>query len=131
MTLETAGQILALFTGIFGVATYVTDKLIKRRNITIEKVGKLLDKYHEKYASLSINENYKEHVRFLSQIEQFCIAVDSRVYSKRTLKKFGSKFLTSLYNKYLDNIIKKRRQQFGDNSYRYLEKLVKSFRNVE
>ena len=127
MNLETAGQILALITGIFGVATYVIDKLIKRRNATIEKVGCLLDEYHEKYANLSVNENYKEHVRFLSKIEQFCIAVDSRVYSKKTLKKFGSKFLTGTYNKHLDNIIKKRRKQFGNTSYKYLEKLVKSF----
>ena len=126
MNWELIVQIVAILAGLFGIASYIWDKLIIRRNRTIEKVGSLLDEYHEKYASLNINEYYKDHVRFLSKIEQFCIAVDSHVYSKRTIKKFGSKFLTDRYKKYY-GIIKQRRKQFDKNSYCYFEKLVKYF----
>ena len=113
MSWECIGHITALVSVIIGVVTYVCDKVIERRNLTIEKVGNLLDEYHDKYKDLTIREHYQEHVRFLSRIEQFCIAVDSGVYSRWIIKKFGSKFLSSIYEKYKDNVIQKRRQQFG------------------
>ena len=123
--MEAVGQIVALIIAIFGVATYFVDKLISRRHRTIDKIGELLDDYHEKYADLDINSNFKEHVHFLSQIEQFCIAVDSNVYSIRIIRKFSSKFLCNLYHKYEDNVIAKRRTQFSPERYRYFEALVK------
>ena len=123
--METLGQIVALIVAVFGVATYFADKLITRRNRTIEKVGEFLDEYHEKYADLDINSHYREHISFLSKIEQFCIAVDSKVYSIRIIRKFGSKFLCNLYHNYEDNVIAKRRKQFSQESYRYFEKLTK------
>ena len=128
MSWECIGHITALVSVIIGVVTYVCDKVIERRNLTIEKVGNLLDEYHDKYKDLTIREHYQEHVRFLSRIEQFCIAVDSGVYSRWIIKKFGSKFLSSIYEKYKDNVIQKRRQQFGEDNYRYLADLVNSFR---
>lgn len=125
--IQAIGGIIGLVIAIFGVATYFMDKRIETRNRTIEKVGELLEEYHEKYRDLDINDHFMEHVRFLSQIEQFCIAVDSKVYSKKTLNKFGSKFLCSIYKKYEDNVIATRKKNLGEDKYQYLEKLVKSF----
>ena len=45
--METIGQIVALLVAIFGVGTYFADKLIARKNRTIDKVGELLELYHE------------------------------------------------------------------------------------
>ncbi len=126
MRWELIGQLVGIGVAIFGVVTYFVDKLHEKRNRTIEKVGELLEEYHEKYSKLSIADHFMEHVRFLSRIEQFCIAVDSGVYSKRTLRKYGSKFIVHVYKKYKDNVIEKRRSQFKDDNYHYLEKFVKS-----
>lgn len=125
--MEYIGQLVGAIVALFGVGTYIYDKVVSRRDLTIDKVGELLEEYHEKYAGLEIEGHYKEHVRFLSKIEQFCIAVDSKVYDRRTLRKFGSKFLTNLYKQYENNVIARRRTQFKDGCYRYFEKLVKWF----
>lgn len=117
-------------TAICGVIKYFHEKRIEKKKRTIEKVGELLEEYHEQFDKIGINKDYQKDVRYLSRMEQFCIAVDSKVYSKRTVKKYGSKFLSFLYKNYKDTVIAKRRKGFKndeDMNYRYLEKLVKSF----
>ena len=76
---------------------------------------------------MDINSHFQEHKRYLSKIEQFCIAVDSGIYSKRVLRKFGSKYLGFIYDHYKENVIAQRRKQYGEDNYRYLELLVKTF----
>jgi len=117
-------------TAVCGVVKYFHEKRIEKEKRTIEIVGELLEEYHEQFDEKGINTDYQKDVRYLSRIEQFCIAVDSKVYSKRTVKKYGSKFLSFLYKNYKDTVIAKRRKGFKNDeniNYRYLEKLVKSF----
>ena len=72
MNLDSVVKIFGLATALFGVATYFADKLLARRNNTIEKVGELIDDYHENYANLDINKDYRKIVRYLSKVEHFC-----------------------------------------------------------
>lgn len=120
--------VVIVATAACGLYKYFREKTIERRNRTIEKIGELLNEYREGcFDEKYNNERFKDHVAFLSRVEQFCIAVDSKVYSKAILKKFGSKFLCSLYHKYKNNVIAKRRSMYGEDNYIYLEKLVIAF----
>ena len=127
---------VVLVTAVCGLCKYFYEKSIEKRNRTIEKVGSLLEEYHREFDEIGINKDFKKDVRFLSKIEQFCIAVDSKVYSKKVVKKYGSKFISYLFDKYKDTVIATRRKNYEDDivikdnevSYYYLGKLVKSFK---
>lgn len=122
-------------TAVCGIIKYFYEKRIEKQKRTIEKVGELLEEYHKQFDEIGINTDYKKDVHFLSHVEQFCIAVESDVYCIETVQKYGSKFLSYLYDKYKDTVIANRRKSYADNkvindnevSYYYLEKLVKSF----
>lgn len=135
LIIQIAGTLIGLTTAFFGVITYCKEKWTEKRNRTIEKVGELIEEYHKQFDETGVNTDYKKDIRFLSLVEQFCIAVESEVYCKETVRKYGSKFLSNLYEKYKDTVIAKRRKNYvykdiiADNevSYYYLGKLVKSF----
>ena len=127
---------VVLVTAICGLCKYFYEKRVEKRNRTIEKVGELLEEYHREFDEIGINKDFKKDVRFLSKIEQFCIAIESGVYCKETVKIYGSKFLSYLVKEYKNTVIAKKRKNYKDDdvisdtevSYYYLEKLVKSFK---
>ncbi len=108
-----------------GVVTYVIDKLLARADRTSAALQQLFDDYY----LVCKQDNYLVLRRFLGKVERLCIGVKSLYYSKRIVKKYGSKFLTRLYDKYKDYIIEKTRKDFKDDTkYMCFEKMIKTWR---
>ena len=121
---------IAAVSVILGAGYYVIDKVTGRSDKTLKAVESLIEEYHKEIAPLGkdVNNEYKTRRKYLGKVERFCIGVESQVYSVRTLKKYGGKFIAKLYNDYRDNLIPKSREQFKDeNKYRALEKLARKF----
>ena len=120
------GPVVSAASLLFAAVTYVLDKQRDRKSRTIKKVSELIEDYHENIADKPINQHYREHVRFLSEVDRFAATTLAGYYSRSQVKKYAGRFLSSVYEKYKDNLIKDRRNQFKNSSYyENLEKLSK------
>ena len=117
---------------VIGVLTYITDKIITRRDRTISILNELIDCYQTEIPKDREDKDYFIKCKsFLGKVERMCIGIDAHVYCKRTVRRYGSKFLIYLYDRFENYIIEQSRKQYQDSSkYNYLEKTVKSFRKT-
>ena len=82
-----AGHIITAASFLFVAISYLLDRNREKKHKTIEKISSLIEDYHNHIADTSLSDNYREHVRFLSELDRFAIAVSERVYSKGQIKK--------------------------------------------
>lgn len=115
---------------VIGVVFYIIDKFIIRREKTNKELNVLFDVYNEKIPHEKKDKDYYIKTRrFLGRIERFSIGINSHVYSKRTLRKYGSKFFVKLYDDNKEYIIDRTRKDFKDeNKFMYFEKLAIKFK---
>ena len=111
-----------------GVVAYVIDKLISRKERTSAALQQLFDDY---YLVSSKQDNYLDLRRYLGKVERLCIGIKSFYYSKRTVKEYGSNFLTMLYDKYNVYVIEKTRKDFKDDTkFNCFETLIKKWKKA-
>ena len=129
--MELASNIIAAISVLVAGLTFVFDKIVARKQRTIEKLIELRTFYHD---SIAGNKNKKEDdyyrkcVKFFGNVEELCSGAFTGYYSQSVIKKTGSRFITLLYNNYKEYLIAQRRAQFhNDDYYQNLENLVKKF----
>lgn len=129
--MELAGVIVASLSLLATAVTYICDKLLLRKQRTIEKLSELKNSYHDNIAGKdrrNEKDYYRNCVRFFGNVEQFCAGVLSGYYSYGAARDNGSRFITMLYNDFKDYLIEQRRTLFqNENYYQNLEKLVSRF----
>ncbi len=129
--MELAGIIIAALSLLATAVTYIYDKLLQRKQRTIEKLGELQNNYHDSIAGKGRREEkdyYRNCVKFFGNVEQFCAGIMSHYYSYNIAKKNASRFITMLYNDFKDYLIEQRRSMFQNDSYYHnLEQLVRRF----
>lgn len=129
--MELAGIIIAALSLLATAVTFIYDKILQRKQRTIEKLNELRNSYHDSIAGKDRKEEkeyYRNCVKFFGTVEQFCAGVLSCYYSYRIAEKNGSRFITMLFNDFRDYLIEQRRTMFqNENYYQNLEKLVAKF----
>lgn len=127
--MQTADWITAA-SALIAVTTYIIDKLIARREKTNNELNRLFEVYYETIPRKKTDKDYFLKTRkYLGEIERFCIAINSHVYSKCTWRKYGSKFFVMLYDNNKEYVIDKTRNDFKDQEkYIYFENLVIEFK---
>ena len=131
--MELAGIIIAALSLFATAATFIYDKVLQRKQRTIEKLSELRNAYHDSIAGKGKKgegDYYRNCVKFFGNVEQFCAGVLSHYYSYNTTEKNGSRFITMLFDDFKDYLIEQRRTMFNnENYYQNLEKLVAKFNN--
>ena len=129
--MELAGIIIAALSLFATAVTFIYDKILQRKQRTIEKLRELRNTYHDYIAGKNRKgekDYYRNCVKFFGNVEQFCAGVLCRYYSYRIAEKNGSRFITMLYDDFKDYLIEQRRTILkNENYYQNLEKLVAKF----
>ena len=127
--IETVFEIIAAASVVFGIITYFFDKARARRDATIQALEILFDTYNSNIKSFEKAKEYLKYRDFLGKVERLCISVESHVYSKKMVRRYGSKLLIMLYDDNKDYIIGKTRNDFKDeNKFMSFERLVMEFK---
>lgn len=129
--MELASNIIAAISVLVAALTFAFDKIVARRQRTLEKLVELRTYYHDSIADDKNKKEidyYRKCVKFFGNVEELCSGVFTGYYSQNIIKKNGSRFITMLYNNYKEYLIDQRREQFhNDDYYKNLENLVKKF----
>ena len=126
--MELVGIIIAALSLLATSVTYIVDKILERKQRTIEKLNELRNNYHDNVAGKDRKQEkdyYRNCVKLFGNVEQFCTGVLTSYYSYNVVKQNGSRFLTMLYTDFKDYLIDQRRKMYpNENYYNSLEKLV-------
>ena len=126
--MELVGNIIAALSLLATAATYIVDKLLERKQRTLEKLNELRNAYHDSVAGKDRKQEkdyYRNCVKLFGNVEQFCTGVLSRYYSIDVVKKNRSRFITMLFNDFKEYLIDQRRRMYPEeNYYHNLEILV-------
>ena len=130
--MELIGTGIAALSLMLTTATFIWDKLLSRKQRTLETLNKLKDSYHREIAGRNRKDNsdyYRNCVSYFGKLESFCSGVLSGYYSYRTVKSSGSRLIIRLYDDFKVYLIDQRRKQFKDDeSYISIERLAEKFR---
>ena len=110
---------LSVISFVFALVSFIWTNCRDRKAATFETFNRLQDEVFDKINLLSKTDvkNIAEHSRdakfteysqYLARVEQFCIGVFSGIYDMKITEKIAGKYLSSIYEKSLPVIEKKR-----------------------
>lgn len=98
---EIFGNIAAVIGAIISVAVYSHTVKREKKLLTIDTFSKIREKYHKE-----IPEN--ERMKFLKEMEFFCVGINEGIYDINIIKKMSGKLLLEQYDE-MKPYIKERR----------------------
>ena len=126
MNVETIPVIIAAFSLIFAVVSFLFERKQTKSYETLNRVESLMEQYYEKLRNKGVNDHYADYVKYLGELDRFARGVNEGVYSKRIVKRHASIFLKMQYESFAKKLIADRRKQFGRESYyENIEQLIK------
>lgn len=119
--MELAGIIIAALSLLITAGTFIWDKLLSRKQRTLEALSELKDSYHDEIAGKNkkkeSDDYYRTCVKFFGKLDSFCAGALSGYYSYRAVKNGGGKLIVRLYKEFKEYLIDQRRKQFKDAEY--------------
>ncbi len=128
--MEIAAILISAVSVLVAVATFLISFYQNRKVETIKALNEIFDFYYCSLRDKTMHDDYKEYVKYMSQVDRFAVAVNERLYDKKLVKKRAGIFFANQYEGFMKEIRDQRRRQFKRNDYysnidemmRYLQK---------